>query len=239
MPFRLKLKKSRHYSVVSKSLFVVSVELLDGLVVECTLAADSLAQECLEHVCQRLCIQQPELMGLRAYGASGASGAAGSAGTAPPRWVDLSRPLARQLRKLRSPCVQLRVMHYPSRGSPPPLDETTRYHYFLQLKADLVDGRLWCDCRQAVLLLAYSHQAEYGDHQERHTVDYFKDLIAFPKAMRDGGRVVDGSQLADAQLEILIAAVIHHHQTLRGLTQVLPKLERDFSLACSFLRLNF
>ncbi|XP_077294984.1 protein tyrosine phosphatase non-receptor pez [Arctopsyche grandis] len=227
MPFRLKLKKSRHYSVVSKSLFVVSVELLDGLVVECTLAADSLAQECLEHVCQRLCIQQPELMGLRA------AGAAGAAGTTPPRWVDLSRPLARQLRKLRSPCVQLRLMHYPSRGSPPPLDETTRYHYFLQLKADLVDGRLWCDCRQAVLLLAYSHQAEYGDHQERHTVDYFKDLIAFPKAMRDGGRVVDGSQLADAQLEMLIAAVIHHHQTLRGLTQT--QAEEGFISACQSL----
>lgn len=213
MPFRLKLKKSRQYSVVSKSLFVVSVELLDGLVVECTLAADSLAQECLEHVCQRLCIAQPELMGLRAVGPRG------------PRWLELARPLQRQLRKLRAPPLQLRVMHYPPKGSPPPADETTRYHYFLQLKTDLVDGRLACDSRQAVLLLAYSHQAEYGDHHERHTVDYFKNLIAFPKVMRDGSRIVDGSQLADPQLELLTAAVVHHHQTLRGLTQV-----RDVSI---------
>ena len=42
MPFKLKLKKSKaQYNVASKSLFVITVELLDNAVLECTLTADS------------------------------------------------------------------------------------------------------------------------------------------------------------------------------------------------------
>ncbi|VVC88068.1 unnamed protein product [Leptidea sinapis] len=41
MPFKLKLKKTRQYNVASKSLFVISVELLDGGVADCTLSVDS------------------------------------------------------------------------------------------------------------------------------------------------------------------------------------------------------
>lgn len=58
MPFKLKLKKSRQYNVSSKNLFVLSVELLDNTTVECTLSSQSLGQECLNNVCQRLGLQQ-------------------------------------------------------------------------------------------------------------------------------------------------------------------------------------
>ena len=62
MPFKLRLKKSRHYNVVSKSLFVICVELLDGNSVECTLSAESNGRECLNNVCQRLGLQQVRLI---------------------------------------------------------------------------------------------------------------------------------------------------------------------------------
>lgn len=58
MPFKLRLKKSRQYNVVSKSLFVICVELLDGGSMECTLSGESTGQECLDNVCQRLGLQQ-------------------------------------------------------------------------------------------------------------------------------------------------------------------------------------
>lgn len=58
MPFKLRLKKSRQYNVVSKSLFVICVELLDNATIECTLSSESVGRECLDNVCQRLGLQQ-------------------------------------------------------------------------------------------------------------------------------------------------------------------------------------
>lgn len=104
MPFKLRLKKSRQYNVVSKSLFVLCVELLDGSSVECTLSAESSGQECLLTVCQRLGLHQPEFFGLRYTARHG-----------PPqlRWVEADRPLKRQIDKhAREPSLMLRVMYY-------------------------------------------------------------------------------------------------------------------------------
>jgi len=59
MPLKLlRLKKSRQYNVVSKSLYVICVELLDSTSIECTLSAESVGQECLDSVCQRLGLHQ-------------------------------------------------------------------------------------------------------------------------------------------------------------------------------------
>lgn len=59
MPLKLlRIKKSRQYNVVSKSLYVICVELLDSTSIECTLSAESVGQECLDSVCQRLGLHQ-------------------------------------------------------------------------------------------------------------------------------------------------------------------------------------
>lgn len=214
MPFRLKLKKTRQYNVASKSLFVISVEMLDGSVADCTLSVDSTGKECLNDVCQRQALAKPELFGLRVAGGDGR-----------PRWVELERPLKRQLdKRAAAPLLMLRVMFYvgPGPGTALLSDEVTRYHFFLQLKSDLVEGRLVCDCRQAVVLAAYSRQAEYGNHdRERHTVEYLKNLLTFPKQVVDGGQVIDGGTLAETgRLEWLTAAVIQHHMSLHNMSQV-------------------
>lgn len=36
-----------------------------------------------------------------------------------------------------------------------------RYHYFLQLKSDVIEGRMSCDPKQAVLLASYSMQGTF------------------------------------------------------------------------------
>lgn len=35
-----------------------------------------------------------------------------------------------------------------------------RYHFFLQLKMDIIEGRIICDADQAVLLASYSMQGK-------------------------------------------------------------------------------
>lgn len=198
--------------MASKSLFVISVELLDGGVADCTLSVDSTGQECLDNVCQRQAINQPEFFGLRYIN-----------NCQQYRWVELDRPLKKQLDKYASSHqLYLRVMYYITSGTGLITDEVTRNHYFLQLKNDLIEGRIVCDYQQAVVLASYSRQAEYGNHdRERHTVEYLKNLLTFPKQIVDGGQIIDGGNLAEmGRLEWLTAAVIQHHIALHNMSQV-------------------
>uniref|UniRef100_A0A8D8ADJ8 protein-tyrosine-phosphatase n=1 Tax=Culex pipiens TaxID=7175 RepID=A0A8D8ADJ8_CULPI len=203
MPFKLKLKKSRHYNVMSKSLFVISVDHLDSSTkIDCTLSSESTGQECLENVCQRISIGQPEFFGLRYEVKGGSSGEM--------RWVDLDRPISRQLEKFSAnvKVLYLRVMYYVLSGVSLISDEGTRNYYFLQLKHDVVEGRINCDPKQAVILANYSRQAEYGNHQDRHTVDYLKTLLSFPQEM-----------IMANLLERLTEEVIHQAYELHNVTQ--------------------
>lgn len=54
LPFGLKLKRARRYTVSSKSCLVTRIQLLNGEFVEFTLSVESTGQECLEAVAQRL-----------------------------------------------------------------------------------------------------------------------------------------------------------------------------------------
>uniref|UniRef100_A0A182NP36 protein-tyrosine-phosphatase n=1 Tax=Anopheles dirus TaxID=7168 RepID=A0A182NP36_9DIPT len=169
--------------------------------IDCTLSSESTGQECLENVCQRISIQQPEFFGLR-YVVKGT--------TDELRWVDLERPLSRQLEKYsaNSKVLHLRVMYYVLSGVSLIQDEGTRNYYFLQLKHDVVEGRINCDPRQAVILANYSRQAEYGNHQDRHTVEYLKTLLSFPHEMVQANL-----------LEALTEQVIQQAHELHNVTQ--------------------
>lgn len=119
MPFKLKLKKSRHYSVVSKSLFVISVEILDGTNVECTLSSESTGQDCLDIVCQKLGLNQLKFFGLQYVSCHSESNLC---------WLELDKPMKRQLDKhARALSVYLRVMYYVISGVRLITDEVTRW----------------------------------------------------------------------------------------------------------------
>lgn len=62
MPFRLKLRRTRRYNVLSKNYFVTRIRLLDSNVIECTLSVESTGQECLEAVAQRLELREVSLL---------------------------------------------------------------------------------------------------------------------------------------------------------------------------------
>lgn len=193
-----------------------SIAVLDSPnLVDCTLSSESTGFECLENVCQRLSINQPEFFGLR-YVVRGSD--------TEMRWVDLERPLSRQLEKhASSQRLYLRVMYYVVSGVTLITDEVTRNYYFLQLKNDVVDGRISCDPRQAVALAMYCRQAQYDSYQsERHTVDYLKTLLPFPKHMIEAGL-----------LEALTEEVLQPNPEIQSLTQ--SAAEGLFIAACQQL----
>ena len=63
MPLKFKLKKSKQqYNVASKSMYVITVELLDNAMLECTLTAESTGRDCMDNVSQRLGLQQGSMI---------------------------------------------------------------------------------------------------------------------------------------------------------------------------------
>lgn len=183
--------------------------------VDCTLSSESTGQECLDNVCQRLSINQLEFFGLR-YVVKGTDDEL--------RWVDLERPLSRQLEKhAAGQRLYLRVMYYIISGVSLINDEVARNYYFLQLKCDVVEGRISCDPKQAVILAMYCRQAQYDSHQsERHTVDYLKTLLPFPKHLIEAGL-----------LETLTEEVLQPNTDIQNLTQA--NAEGLFIAACQQL----
>uniref|UniRef100_A0A1B0D257 protein-tyrosine-phosphatase n=1 Tax=Phlebotomus papatasi TaxID=29031 RepID=A0A1B0D257_PHLPP len=109
--------------------------------------------------------------------------------TTESRWIDLERPLNRQLEKYAaSQRLSLRVMYYVECGVSLIRDEVTRYYYFLQVKSDVVEGRIHCDPQQAVILAIYARQAESDILQkDKHTIDYLKTMLPFPKRLIEEG----------------------------------------------------
>lgn len=66
LPFGLKLKRTRRYTVSSKSCLVARIQLLNNEFVEFTLSVESTGQESLEAVAQRLELR--EVSGLSGEG---------------------------------------------------------------------------------------------------------------------------------------------------------------------------
>ncbi|EFX73130.1 hypothetical protein DAPPUDRAFT_58267 [Daphnia pulex] len=93
MSFKLRLKKSKQYNVLTKTVFVICVEILDNSIVKCTLSSDSIGYDCLDNVCLTSGAQsEHECFGLR-YNSQK------SYLMFIFRWVELDRPLKKKLDK--------------------------------------------------------------------------------------------------------------------------------------------
>ncbi|XP_011634944.1 tyrosine-protein phosphatase non-receptor type 14 [Pogonomyrmex barbatus] len=204
MPFKFHLKKSRQYNVVSKNQYVICVELLDATSIECTLSIDSVGQECLDNVTQRLGLGQPEFFSLRYVCRS----------TSTLRWIDMDKPLKRQLEKdAKNFILYLRVMYYVV-DVQLIQDEMTRYHYYLQLKNDVLENKIHCNTRQASILASYSMQAEFGNYNpERHTIEHLQQCTFFPN---------DGKTDPNGQ-DSLLHATICQYKNLMNMTQAIAE----------------
>ncbi|XP_075588124.1 protein tyrosine phosphatase non-receptor pez [Dermatophagoides farinae] len=171
--FRLPGKRSQQYNVASKDLFVIPIELLTNECIECTLLATSTGQECLENVCQKIGIQQPEYFSLLFRSKKMVD-----------QWIDLTKSVKKQLSKYAQEIRLYFRLQYFVPNFHFLSDEISRYHYFYAMKNLVIDGRIACSRDDAILLASFSLQAEFGDYSpERHTVEYLNNFNLFPKSM--------------------------------------------------------
>ncbi|XP_054706280.1 LOW QUALITY PROTEIN: tyrosine-protein phosphatase non-receptor type 4-like [Uloborus diversus] len=126
------------------------------------------------------------------------------------RWLDATKPIRKQV-KLGPPfLLYFRVKFYvcdPSKLH----EEYTRYHFFLQLKKDILDGKLIVPSATSVLLASYAVQSEIGDfNPEEHKNGYLSDLRLIPnqseemeKKIMELHKLHKGQTPADAEYNFL------------------------------------
>uniref|UniRef100_A0A3Q0R9S2 protein-tyrosine-phosphatase n=1 Tax=Amphilophus citrinellus TaxID=61819 RepID=A0A3Q0R9S2_AMPCI len=182
MPFRLKLRRTRRYNVLSKNYFVTRIRLLDTNVIECTLSVESTGQECLEAVAQRLELRETHYFGLWFQGKTQ---------TPEKRWVELEKPLKKQLDKFgNEPLLFFGVMFYVPNVSRLE-QEATRYQYYLQVKKEVLDGRLHCSVEQGIRLAGLAVQADFGDFTQFLSQDFLREYVLFPVNWPNGEEVLE------------------------------------------------
>ncbi|XP_052592698.1 tyrosine-protein phosphatase non-receptor type 4 isoform X3 [Peromyscus californicus insignis] len=108
------------------------------------------------------------------------------------RWLDPNKPIRKQLKKLfllilgGSPySLNFRVKFFVS--DPNKLqEEYTRYQYFLQIKQDILTGRLSCPYNTAALLASFAVQSELGDYNQSENLSgYLSDYSFIPNQPQD------------------------------------------------------
>lgn len=80
------------------------------------------------------------------------------------QWIDLSKTIVKQTKGIENVVFDLRFKYYPAE---PPLlaNESTRYYLYLQLRMDLLEGRLRTDDHESLaFLIACVLQSELGDN---------------------------------------------------------------------------
>lgn len=90
------------------------------------------------------------------------------------RWLDPSKSIKKQMDNCQE--LHFRVKFYVS--DPSKLqEEYTRYQFYLQLRRDILQGKLYLPPSTAILLASYTVQSELGDYNpEEHGADYLSNL---------------------------------------------------------------
>ncbi|XP_076833786.1 tyrosine-protein phosphatase non-receptor type 21 isoform X2 [Brachyhypopomus gauderio] len=180
LPFGLKLKRTRRYTVSSKSCLVTRIQLLNGEFVEFTLSVESTGQECLEAVAQRLELREITYFSLWYFNKQNQQ-----------RWIDLEKPLKKQLDKYGlEPTVYFGVVFYVPTVTQLQ-QEITRYQYYLQLKKDILEGRIPCSIEQAIRLAGLAVQADFGDFNRYDSQEFLQKFVLFPIDWIQDERVVE------------------------------------------------
>ncbi|KAF4788623.1 tyrosine-protein phosphatase non-receptor type 21 isoform X5 [Turdus rufiventris] len=197
LPFGLKLKRTRRYTVSSKSCLVARIQLLNNEFVEFTLSVESTGQESLEAVAQRLELREITYFSLWYYNKQNQR-----------RWVDLDKPLKKQLDKYAlEPTVYFGVVFYVPTVSQLQ-QEITRYQYYLQLKKDILEGNIPCTLEQAIHLAGLAVQADFGDYDHYESQEFLQRFALFPVGWLQEEKILEEATQKVALL----------HQKYRGLT---------------------
>ncbi|XP_041440216.1 FERM, ARHGEF and pleckstrin domain-containing protein 1 isoform X2 [Xenopus laevis] len=80
-------------------------------------------------------------------------------------WLDLLKPIIKQIRRPKNAVLKFVVKFFPPDHTQLQ-EELTRYLFALQVKQDLVQGKLTCNESSAALLISHIVQSEIGDFDE-------------------------------------------------------------------------
>ncbi|XP_030896596.1 tyrosine-protein phosphatase non-receptor type 14 [Leptonychotes weddellii] len=123
------------------------------------------------------------------------------------RWVELEKPLKKHLDKFANePLLFFGVMFYVPNVSWLQ-QEATRYQYYLQVKKDVLEGRLRCTLEQVIRLAGLAVQADFGDFHQFDSQDFLREYVLFPMDLA----------LEEAILEELTQKVAQEHKAHSGI----------------------
>ncbi|XP_041740139.2 protein 4.1-like [Coregonus clupeaformis] len=161
----------------------IKVTLLDDTLYECELDKHAKGVELFTKVCDHLNLLERDYYGLAIWESPSMK-----------TWMDFTKEIRRQVQgaKLDKICADAQsctgtnydftfnVKFYPP--DPAQLSEDiTRYYLCLQLRKDILGGRLPCSFVTLALLGSYALQSELGEYDpETHAPDYAKDLRLAP-----------------------------------------------------------
>ncbi|XP_016825935.1 protein 4.1 isoform X16 [Cricetulus griseus] len=172
------------------------VSLLDDTIYECVVEKHAKGQDLLKRVCEHLNLLEEDYFGLALWDSATSK-----------TWLDSAKEIKKQVRGVPWNFT-FNVKFYPP--DPAQLTEDiTRYYLCLQLRQDIVAGRLPCSFATLALLGSYTIQSELGDYDpELHGVDYVSDF-----------------KLAPNQTKELEEKVMELHKSYRSMTPAQADLE--------------
>ncbi|XP_036966047.1 band 4.1-like protein 5 isoform X2 [Acanthopagrus latus] len=158
----------------AKSIITCRVSLLDGTDVSVDLPKKAKGEELFDQIMYHLDIVEKDYFGLRFMDSAQV-----------PHWLDVTKSIKKQVKIGPPYCLHMRVKFYSS--EPNNLhEELTRYLFVLQLKQDILSGKLECPFETAVELAAFSLQAELGDCDPLdHSVDLVTEFRFVPNQTED------------------------------------------------------
>ncbi|XP_042587052.1 band 4.1-like protein 5 isoform X1 [Cyprinus carpio] len=153
----------------AKSIITCRVSLLDGTDVSVDLPKKAKGAELFEQIMYHLDVVEKDYFGLRFMDSAQV-----------PHWLDVTKSIKKQVKIGPPYCLHMRVKFYSS--EPNNLhEELTRYLFVLQLKQDILSGKLECPFDTAVELAAYALQAELGDcDPAEHGLDLVSEFRFIP-----------------------------------------------------------
>ncbi|MCP9262391.1 hypothetical protein DINM_005784 [Dirofilaria immitis] len=195
-------QKSGRYDL-SQDIYVLTVYLGDYAILQCTLTTESTASQCMEYLSQKVDLNQVEMFGLRYQMKTN------DPDNRMMRWVELDKPLRRQLEKwaCKPRQVQLAVLYHTPNAFTL-TDQMARSYYFFLMKLDVVEGKLTVALEKYINLAAYSLQVEYGDFDPTiHTIDFMQTVPLLPK------HICRSAQIQEDLLKRVSAV----HERLKGM----------------------
>ncbi|XP_063071837.1 band 4.1-like protein 3 isoform X2 [Engraulis encrasicolus] len=218
------------------------VTLLDTSEYESSIEKNARGQALMDLVCEHLNLLEKDYYGLTFSDADSQK-----------NWLDPSKEIKKQI---RTSCWQFSfaVKFYP----PDPaqlIEDITRYYLCLQLRDDILSGRLPCSFVTHALLGSYTIQAELGDYDhDEHIANYVSDFRFAPNQTRElEDRVMElhknysrGMTPAEAEMNFLENAKklsmygvdLHHAKDSEGIDIMLGVCANGLLIYRDRLRIN-